>query len=163
MAPLRPRPPLRRPPRSPDPFEGGPLAHYKSNYLALLSEVRALLRPNQLLLSDARALRLAGREPTRPKSIATALDISPASATELIDRLQRRGLVRRSADPLDRRSTVVTLTAAGTRMERWAAGRVQRMAREISRELGPDGRAALEHASSLVEGALLRCRARRTE
>lgn len=161
--PRRPPSPARgsRPRPRDDPLDGGPLAPYKANYLGLLAEVRALLAPRELLLSDARALRLAGRGPTSPTAIALALDISPASATELIDRLERRGLLRRSTDRTDRRAVVVSLTPSGSRTNRWAAERVRRLARAISRELGPEGCAAVDHASGLVADALQTCRARR--
>jgi len=45
---------------------------------------------------------------------------SPSAMTSRIDRLEARGLVRRTPDPRDRRATVVRLTPAGTELV-WSA------------------------------------------
>ena len=52
----------------------------------------------------------------RLKDVAQRLRIAPRSATEVIDHLEAKGLVARSADPVDRRATLVTLTAEGLRL-----------------------------------------------
>jgi DNA-binding MarR family transcriptional regulator len=49
-----------------------------------------------------------------PSELAALLDITTASATELIDRLERLGSVRRRPHPRDRRRVLVELTEAGT-------------------------------------------------
>ena len=50
----------------------------------------------------------------RSSELAHHLHIAPRSATEVIDALEAKGLVRRSPDPTDRRATLVTLTPRGT-------------------------------------------------
>lgn len=63
---------------------------------------------------DARALMVVARHaPVRPGTVADHLRIAPRSATDVIDRLEERGLVTRSPDPTDRRATVIDLTDAG--------------------------------------------------
>lgn len=63
---------------------------------------------------DARALRVVGRhEPVRPGIIADHLRIAARSATDVIDRLEARGLVERAPDPADRRALTVSLTPTG--------------------------------------------------
>jgi DNA-binding MarR family transcriptional regulator len=63
---------------------------------------------------DARALRVVGHHgPTRLGVVAEHLRIAPRSATDVVDRLEARGLVRRSPDPDDRRAMTVSLTANG--------------------------------------------------
>lgn len=54
--------------------------------------------------------RLAGREYWSVGEIATALGVSSAAATKAVARLERKGLVRRSENIMDRRSVNVTLT-----------------------------------------------------
>ena len=50
--------------------------------------------------------------PLRPiRPVVTG--IAPRSATEVLDGLQERGLVRRLADPADRRAVLVELTDEG--------------------------------------------------
>lgn len=54
-----------------------------------------------------------GGEGLRLKDVAERLHIAPRSATEVIDQLEAKSLVQRAADPVDRRATLVKLTAAG--------------------------------------------------
>jgi DNA-binding MarR family transcriptional regulator len=60
------------------------------------------------------ALRIAG-QPHRlsPTRLAKGLMLSSAGVTSRIDRLERRGLVRRLPDPDDRRGILVELTDQG--------------------------------------------------
>src|SRR3954447_17068602 len=63
---------------------------------------------------DARALRVIGHHgPTRLGVVAEHLRIAPRSATDVVDRLQSRGLAARTPDPHDRRAMNVTLTPRG--------------------------------------------------
>ena len=67
--------------------------------------------------SHARALMVLGRhQPRRPGDLAEHLHIAARSATEVVDALQERGLVRREPDPSDRRATLVELTEHGTQL-----------------------------------------------
>jgi DNA-binding MarR family transcriptional regulator len=50
---------------------------------------------------------LGGR--ASPKEIAAQIGISPSTVTSLIDRLETAGLIRRTANPADRRSILVEL------------------------------------------------------
>ena len=63
---------------------------------------------------DARALRVIGHHgPTRLGVVAEHLRIAPRSATDVVDRLESRGLVHRTPDPADRRAMTVSLTEVG--------------------------------------------------
>ena len=57
-----------------------------------------------------------------PGAIARQLALSPAGMTNRVDRLEGAGLVERHADPDDRRSTRVRLTAEGRRRVDQAVG-----------------------------------------
>jgi DNA-binding MarR family transcriptional regulator len=75
---------------------------------------RDALAPWNLSPSASRALRVVGsREETRVSDLAEALRIVPRSATEVVDGLEERGLVRRTPDPSDRRAVHVVLTPTG--------------------------------------------------
>ena len=76
---------------------------------------RAELEPLGLTFGQARALRLLARAgaPLRIGELAARLEIVPRSATATVDALETAGLVARQADPLDRRSILVCLTATG--------------------------------------------------
>jgi DNA-binding MarR family transcriptional regulator len=63
---------------------------------------------------DARALHVVGHHgPTRLGLVAERLRISPRSVTDVVDRLEERGLVTRAPDPADRRAMTVSLTSRG--------------------------------------------------
>jgi len=64
--------------------------------------------------SQVRAIRVLDTHGgVRSKELADHLRIAPRSATEVVDALEAKGLVSRSADPHDRRATVVALTDRG--------------------------------------------------
>lgn len=77
----------------------------------------AALEAYDVTPGQARALHVVtehGR--SRPSDIAEALRIVPRSATEVVDALEARGLVRREPDPDDRRATRVVPTDEGLRL-----------------------------------------------
>src|SRR5215218_2653067 len=65
--------------------------------------------------SQMRAIRILSghQEGVRSSALAQHLHIAPRSATEVVDALEAKGLVRRSPDPSDRRATLVSLTPRG--------------------------------------------------
>jgi DNA-binding MarR family transcriptional regulator len=72
---------------------------------------RELARTYGVALGDLRALRLLRDLGTVPIGhLGAALQVRPSSATSLADRLEGAGLVERSADPSDRRVTLLSLT-----------------------------------------------------
>ncbi|MHA6623133.1 MarR family winged helix-turn-helix transcriptional regulator [Pseudonocardia sp. DLS-67] len=75
---------------------------------------RSLAAAGDVSLPQYRVLvLLAGRGPLRAVDLAAALAINPSSATRLIDRLVRAGLVRRHRMPSDRRSYRIGLSQPG--------------------------------------------------
>jgi MarR family transcriptional regulator, organic hydroperoxide resistance regulator len=56
---------------------------------------------------------LAGHRPLTVGALATATATRPTTLTSVLDRLARRGYVMREVDPADRRSFLISLTAAG--------------------------------------------------
>ncbi|EME23213.1 MarR family winged helix-turn-helix transcriptional regulator [Rhodococcus triatomae] len=76
------------------------------------------LQPWQLSPHEYRALHVVGHsadDAPRLGDVAKALRIAPRSATEVVDRLQDRGLVERIPDAQDRRATCIRLTTDGRR------------------------------------------------
>jgi DNA-binding MarR family transcriptional regulator len=72
------------------------------------------LAPWDITPAHLRALRALKRHGTmRLSELSDHLHIAPRSATEVVDALESRGLVRRQADPGDRRATLVELTERG--------------------------------------------------
>ena len=60
--------------------------------------------------------RLHAEGPVRLTALASAVAISQPSMTQLIQRLERRGLVARSPDPADRRAALVAISEGGRRL-----------------------------------------------
>jgi DNA-binding MarR family transcriptional regulator len=56
---------------------------------------------------------LARHGPVRLSELSDHLHIAARSTTEVVDAIESRGLVRRRADPGDRRATLVELTEHG--------------------------------------------------
>jgi DNA-binding MarR family transcriptional regulator len=82
----------------------------------LRHRTRVALEPWELSPSLARALSVLARHgDLRLSALAEKLRIVPRSATEVVDDLQRLGLVERRPDAADRRAVLVALTAAGER------------------------------------------------
>jgi len=73
------------------------------------------LAPWEITPAHLRALRTLARHGTmRLSELAERLEIAPRTATEVVDALQAPDLVRRRADPADRRATLVEVTEHGT-------------------------------------------------
>ena len=66
-----------------------------------------------LSFARVRALRRLAAEPLTLRALADRLAADPPYVTLIVDDLQKRGLVARTAHPEDRRAKLVALTAAG--------------------------------------------------
>lgn len=76
------------------------------------------LREANLTSSQYLILNLLWEEDGRPfKDLAAALAYTPATVTGIVDTLERKGLVYRAPNPLDRRSQLVMLTEAGSAIQ----------------------------------------------
>lgn len=99
-------------------------ALYKT-YWALIPIMDADLREGAGIdLATYNALvhtHLAGPAGLRMKDLATNATLSTSGLTSLVDRLERRKLLRRNPDPDDRRAIRITLTEAGAELARRAA------------------------------------------
>jgi MarR family transcriptional regulator, lower aerobic nicotinate degradation pathway regulator len=81
-----------------------------------------------LSLSQYALIRaLAGRDAARVSELAGDAEITPSTATRILDVLERRAMVRRSRVEADRRRVTVTLTETGraalSRQDAWLRGR----------------------------------------
>jgi DNA-binding MarR family transcriptional regulator len=101
------------------------------------------------------ALRIAG-PPYRssPTRLAKGLMLSSAGVTSRIDRLERRGLVRRLADPNDRRGVMIELTDAGLEIVDAAVAANSVSERQLLDRLDPGEVTALEGILRKLLGGL---------
>src|SRR5215218_7610141 len=82
----------------------------------LLSAVDAALRPHGLTFARFEALVLlffSRRRCLPMRVMGERLQLHPTSVTNIVDRLQADGLVRRQPHPTDRRATLVEVTDSG--------------------------------------------------
>jgi DNA-binding MarR family transcriptional regulator len=101
------------------------------------------------------ALRIAG-PPHRlsPTRLARGLMLSSAGVTSRIDRLERRGLVRRLADPDDRRGVIVELTDQGLEVVDAAVSAIAISDRQLLERLDTQEIAQLEALLRKLLGGL---------
>jgi DNA-binding MarR family transcriptional regulator len=126
-------------------------------------EVLALAEPMRFRLWDSRGLTMTQlrlmftlfqNDGIIVSTLAQRMDISPSAMTGIIDRLRRSKLIRRRADPRDRRVTRIYLTDEGRALwdEVDAAGRAYVGA--TVRRLGRDRvEAFIEALSEFLEAA----------
>lgn len=101
------------------------------------------------------ALRIAG-PPHRlsPTRLGKGLMLSSAGVTSRIDRLERRGLVRRLPDPNDRRGVIVELTDQGLEVVDTAVAALTKSDRELLARLDQEELRQLEVLLRKLLGAL---------
>jgi len=105
---------------------------------------RETLSPWEVTPSQSRALNvLIQHDGLRLSELAEHLRIAPRSATEVVDDLQRRGLVERRPDPADRRATLVAVTGAGAETGRAISSARQAEAERFFGSLSAQDRADL--------------------
>ena len=126
----------------------------KETYLLVRRRRAAPLARLGLSVSDFQCLDLCARSPTRASALARSVGVTPAGATDMIDRLVRQRLVSRTHDPDDGRVVLVRLTPAGGRvyrnakvLERVAFRRLQRRLTSPERRALSTGLTALRRAA----------------
>lgn len=108
------------------------------------------LGPLGISFADYGVLRLLELEGPRgalaPGRLAETLVRTSGGMTKTVDRLERLGHVRRSADPADRRGVLVSLTPKGRRLCAKASAAYTDARRRVLAQLAPDEAAGIDHA-----------------
>ena len=111
------------------------------NNLAL--EERAALFGSTSAECSVLGALVLGEPVLRPSALTSAIVQSPGGLTKTLRRLEESGLIKRRADPADRRTLLVVLTATGRRAaERWLA-ESNRYYEDLLRDFSADERAML--------------------
>ncbi len=113
----------------------GALTHYSREREAAAVRARKQLGVNEL---DAKALSFVGEHPgVRPSELAGYLGVTSAGVTTMVERLVRRGILRREADETDRRVNHIHLDVDLAK-EPWSQlARFDDTCRRIIRNLDP--------------------------
>jgi DNA-binding MarR family transcriptional regulator len=105
--------------------------------------------------SQSAALATIDRHgPLTPSELAARERIQRPTATRVIARLEAAGLVDRTRDPDDRRSSVVALTPAGRELLARVRTRKDAYLSRRLRDLDADERATLDRAAAILERVL---------
>jgi DNA-binding MarR family transcriptional regulator len=92
--------------------------------------------------------------PLTPSELATRERIQRPTVTRILARLEEAGLVLRTPDPHDRRSSLVAVTAEGRALlEELRTRKTAYLARRLE-DLTPEDRATLERAATILERVL---------
>ena len=125
--------------------------------LAVARSARRLRQDSGTGLSPSLSAALTTVElhgPLTPSGLAARERIQRPTVTRIVCRLEEAGLVTREADPGDRRSSLITVTAAGRDLLADARTRKDAFLAERLAALTPEDRATLERASVLLAGML---------
>ena len=91
--------------------------------------------------------------PLSMKRLAEVMDVSDASATGIVDRMEKRGLVERRHDTGDRRVVLVHITDAGSQVFGDLAAHRRTILSKVLAELSEDEMAALLVGMRAVQAA----------
>ena len=95
----------------------------KRSFNGIYIDLAEALRPLGLRMITFTILTMLRENPgIRLSNLAAAIDMEKPNMVSVIDELSKRGLVTRSADPLDRRARQLHLTDAGEELQHQAYG-----------------------------------------
>jgi DNA-binding MarR family transcriptional regulator len=113
--------------------------------------------------NDVRALSILAEaeESLGPVELGNRLGMRSASATELVDRLEASGHVRRVRHPRDRRRVILEVTDTGWRAVMAELGPLLARFDRVADELGPEGSVAVvEYLRAIAAEQRAYCEAR---
>ncbi|HZH23358.1 MAG TPA: MarR family transcriptional regulator [Solirubrobacteraceae bacterium] len=125
--------------------------------IAVARTARRLRQESGTGLSPSLGAALATIEshgPLTPSELATRERIQRPTVTRIVTRLGEAGLVTHTADPGDRRSSLITVTPAGRELLAAARTRKDAFLSERLDALTAEDRDTLERAATLLEGML---------
>jgi DNA-binding MarR family transcriptional regulator len=92
--------------------------------------------------------------PLTPSELAARERIQRPTATRLVARLEELGLLQRAADPVDRRSSLLSVTPQGRALLEALRGRKTAFLAHRLATLEPEERATLDRAAAILERLL---------
>jgi DNA-binding MarR family transcriptional regulator len=92
--------------------------------------------------------------PLTPSELALRERIQRPTATRVLARLEEAGLIARTADPTDRRSSLVTVTDSGRTLLASVRDRKDAYLAQRLDQLSPEDLAALDRAAGILERML---------
>jgi DNA-binding MarR family transcriptional regulator len=118
---------------------------------------------HDLSMRQLSALQFIDGTETTLGDVARNLNVTPAVVTGLIDRLERRGYVRRVASVFDRRRVYIELTTAGEDVRDHAEDQLAKGLEDLLSKLSDDEVAALEDGLRVMEKVMASVEPRRNK
>ncbi len=108
-------------------------------YRAALKRLNARLARERITFSQYSVLLALSRNgPMQMNRLSEHMLVAPANVTGLVDRMGKKGYVRRKRDPSDRRLYVIEPTATGTKVFKNISGRFSQYAEGLAIDLTND-------------------------
>ncbi len=118
---------------------------------------------HDLSMRQLSALQFIDGTETTLGDVARNLNVTPAVVTGLIDRLERRGYVRRVASVFDRRRAYIELTTAGEDVRDHAEDQLAKRLDDLLSKLSDDEVTALEDGLRVMEKVMASVEPRRNK
>jgi DNA-binding MarR family transcriptional regulator len=118
---------------------------------------------HDLSMRQLSALQFIDGTDTTLGDVARNLNVTPAVVTGLIDRLERRGYVRRVASAYDRRRVYIELTTAGEDVREHAEDQIAKRLEELLAGLSDKEVSALEEGLRVMEKVVASVEPRRAK
>ena len=105
-------------------------------YRAALKRLNAKLRKERITFSQYSVLLALSRSgPMQMNKLSEHMLVAPANVTGLVDRMERKGYVRRKRDERDRRLYVIEMTERGSRVFKSISSRFRQYAGNLGSTL----------------------------
>ena len=132
------------------------LRQYRTAEQAMRKRTRAAMKMNENDLLALRFLMESGRrgQQVSPTALARRLEVSTASITSLLDRLERAGHVERRPSPADGRAIIVVATESSHAEVRHTLGDMHERMKAVADQLTPDEANAVVRFLSLMTESL---------
>lgn len=124
------------------------------NFLPRASQLTRLLLgtgSRTLTRAEGGMLSTLTAGPRRITELATTEALAQPTVTQLVDRLQNRGLVDRTRDPRDRRVVLVSITEDGREALEQVRAEYRKLLRTVARDLPENELAALLTATGTLQ------------
>lgn len=93
---------------------------------------------------------VSAEAPTRLSALAGSLDCVRSNVTQLADRLEGDGLIKRVASPDDRRAVHAVVTARGRQRHADGAAAIQKLQAELAAQVAPADRESFHRVLSAL-------------
>jgi MarR family transcriptional regulator, 2-MHQ and catechol-resistance regulon repressor len=137
----------------------GVIEAISATYRILRRESEELLSKEDMTRPQFQALMsLAQRGPILMKEISEKMFVTRANVTGIIDRLESKGLVRRTANHRDRRATMIELTPKGVALQERVSSKYTTFMQDSLKVLTEDEQKSLRDALVKLQGGMSKAR-----